>query len=238
MAKIVFDSRQFDKLHDHLQTFNKKAIPFAMREGINRTAFRARKVWQKEIAISFQLRGNKWTAKGAVQVDKARGSNVRSMEAVLGHVEPYMKDQEEGAIQRTTGKHGKTIATSAAAGQRGARPRTRLVTRRRRISAINLSSPRIRGTSNKKQRVAMGIRMAKASGKKFVFLNISPKNKGIYELRGKRPKLRKIWEMSHTTIRIKREPTLEPTVKQANRFGPRIFTVALAKQVKRAGLFR
>ena len=237
MARIKFDPREFERLKDHLDIFAKRAVPFAMRDGINRSAFAGRKVWQQEIRESFTLRGNKWTAKGALQVERARGSNLRTMEAVLGSVAPYMADQEFGTTLRTRGKHGKAIPTSAAAGQKGARPRTRLVSRKRRMSAITLTSPNLKRFKGKRQKIAVAVRMAKASGKSFIFLKISARNAGIYQLIGKRPKMRRIWDMSHPSVDIKPEPTLGPTIKKMDRIAPPIFLGAIKQQIKRAGLF-
>ena len=232
------DTREYDRLVNHLETFSKRSVPFAMRDGINRSAFAARKIWQQKIRETFVLRGNKFTAKGAIQVEKARGIKVNRMEAVLGSIADYQRDQEDGVTLRTRGKHGKAIPTSAAAGQKGARPRTRLVSRRNKLTAITLTSSKFRQFKSKRQRIAVAVRMAKAKGQNFIFLKVSSTNAGIYRLIGKRPKMRRIWDMSHSSVRIKPQPTLEPTVKRMQRVAPPIFLGAVKQQVKRAGLFR
>lgn len=96
-----------------LQTVSKRSVPFAARATLNTLASRGREIWQAEMASSLTIR-NRFTQRQA-RVEKARTLNVDRMEAVLGHLEPYMANLEHGKPERAA-KRWRPIPTEVAAG--------------------------------------------------------------------------------------------------------------------------
>lgn len=226
--RITVDLSAANKLRKDLEKFAKRALPYAARSAVNELAFESRKQWLREIEGSMVLR-NRWTA-GSIRVEKAKGRTIGTIEARLGSVSPYMLAQEEGRSSQLGGKTA--IPTSAAAGQMGARPRTRLVRAPNRMQAISLAR-RARGASSPKQRNAIAIRQAQAQGRRFAFLQ-TPKGKGLFKLVGgkRKPKLQMVWALGRSS-RVPRNPTLARTVLRAVEMGPAIYHRALLAQLKR-----
>lgn len=230
--RIKADFRGLEELDRDLKLMRKRAIPHAIRDGLNNTAFEARKTWQDEIHRTFTTR-NRFT-ENSVRVEKARGIDIRNMQAVVGSVAPYMHDAEFGVTESKKGKHGSPIPTSVASGEGRGTSRKRPVRRPNQHRNIDLKPTR-RGSRH--QRNAGAIQNAKAKGFKHVFLDLG-RRKGIFRLSGgkRRTKLDMIWDLSHSTVRIKPHPTLQPTVKTVEGFAPGIHRRALIKQFQRANL--
>lgn len=231
----MFDSRvdmsDIKDLHGDLERFKRSAVPFATRRALTASAFETRSEWQRTMEREFTLR-NQFT-KRSVRVDKARGLDVRTMEAAVGSIAPYLFDQEYGTVERSQGKHGKPIPTAVAAGQAmGARPRTRPVRRPHWLPNIRLSQ-RSRTAATRRQKNAMSIRRARDSGRKFVFLELDDK-KGIFKIMGgRRMRMRMIWDMSEPAVRVPASPTLQPALKSVEGKLLDIHYDALLEQLRR-----
>ncbi len=233
---LKVDLRDWKNLEAELTTFKLKALPFAIRDSLNAQAFLARKVWQARIKRKLTLR-NKWTLSG-VRVEKTgKTLSVRTMQSKVGHLEPYMREQEYGTTHQSKGKHGVPIASSYAAGQAmGTQPRKRLVRRPNKIGSIRLTNrPK---HSKRYVRNIIAARRAARSGSKYVYLNLS-KSKGLFKVIGgrKRPKLRMVADLSRKSVKVPPHPTLGPSVKIVRRSADSIYRVALLKQVRRHRLF-
>ena len=235
---IDLDTREIDELEDSLKTFKMKAFPRATKETLNGVAFKARELAQENIRRSMTLR-NKWTEK-SIQVEMTRTLNVDRQESEMGSIEDYMRKQEEGDIETSKGKHGVTIPTGWSAGQKGMRPRTRLVKRANRLQNITLSKKFL--PQKKSRRVPIIIAQAVSTGKRFVFLHLG-KRKGIFKVVGgkkgntKRAKIWMVHDLSHRSIRIPRNPWIEKAATGAAKNLDRIYKAALIRQLQKHRIF-
>lgn len=186
------------------------SVKYAQRDYVNSMAFEARKRWIGEMQSAFVLRNN-WTAR-SVQVDKAKVSSSSAVvTAKTGSVAHYMADQEYGGQKTKGGKHGVAIPTTTAAGQGlKARPRTKQVSARNKMTSIRLAA---RITGDRRQRNAAAIRMAAKSASKVAYLDLDTR-RGLFKIMGssKRPKIRMLWDLSRTSVEIPRKPTLGPAI--------------------------
>lgn len=221
------DLREIENLAKDLDRFARKAVPHATRDALNASAFEGRRRWIEEQKRVFTTR-NTWTTR-QVRVEKARGVNIRTMDAILGSTAHFMDEREFGETKQRKGKHGVPIPTTHA---RGGSPK-RLVRRPNRMPNIRLSKKSTGGGSAKKQR-AIAIRQAFKKGNKYTFLE-DGRRKGIVRLMGsrKRVKFRTVWDLSKPSVRVKPMPTLGPALQRLEpALGP-IWAQALIQQAKR-----
>ncbi len=232
--KIKVDVRGTKQAVDDLNKLSRKALPHAHRDSINHVAFAARTMWIERVQKTFTLR-NTYT-KRSIVVDKARGTNIRLMRAVLGSRADYMGDREDGQTKRKRGKHGVAVPTAAAAGQTG-RSRTRLIRAAFALKAIRLGRG-ARGTD--RQRNAVAIRQAITSGRRVAFLRIGNRRslvRVLGSLKRRKHKFRTLYDLSRARIRIKPAPTLKPVVKEARKIAPFVYLRMIHEQIARNRLF-
>lgn len=226
--EIRFFSPDLIDLRNKLYSFAARGVPHAARNALNRSAFRAREQWQREIFFSLTLR-NRWTER-SIQVNRAGGLNIAAMEAKVGSTADYMRTQEEGGVERKKHKVGVPIPTPISSGERG-NPRRRLVRPMHRLPNIQLR-PRIGATQ--KQRNAIAIEGARRAGKKHVFLELERK-KGIFRLSGgkRRTKIELVHDLSRTSVRIPATHTLQDALRNVQRHLPDIAVRAMVEQLER-----
>lgn len=223
-----------DEARRDLQTFASKAVPYAARNALNTIAFEARGEWQRQIKGSFTLR-NRFTER-SILVTKAQGRDVSRMASFVGSVAPYMGDQESGATVR--GKSGlKGIPAPAAAGQQPGGKRTRLVRAANRLGAINVAHPRL--TGSRQQRNAIALAVARRKGQKVALLERPKGGKGLFRLMGgkRRIRTRLLWDFSKRSVRVKSEPTLQRTLSAVSRKVPHILLASTLEQLRRNRIF-
>lgn len=223
---VEVDTRDFDRLKHDLEVTAKRAVPHAARNAVNRCAFEARAGWVAETRSTFVQR-NTFTER-SLQVDKARGTDMASMAATVGSTADYMARREDGELKGP--KHGKHVAIPTVSGARGGAI-TSPIRKPNRLSAIRLA-PRPGSTS--KQRNAIAIRMARAKGQRFAFLE-TPRGGGIVRVLGGKRKgpVRMVWDLSRGAVRIKPMPSLQRTL---TKLGPRFVAIhegAILEQLKR-----
>lgn len=223
--------KRLAKLQDDLTTFAKRAVPIAVRNSLNTTAFEARRVWVGELKQRMVLR-NTWTER-SLRVEKAAGYDLDSMESKVGSILPYVATREQGGTEAKKGKHGVALPTSSAAGQ-GMKtwPRTRQVQRRHWMSSIRLAD---RPGAGRKQRNAIAIaRAIKNKSKDVVFLDLG-RRQGLFRVTGTRRglKVRMIWDLSKSSVRTAPIPTLAPALEALRPRLPAIHEKALLEQLKR-----
>lgn len=229
---IVFNDRDLVRAERKLRDVSKKAFPHGIRNGLNQTAFEARKEWQGQLGKSMVLR-NKYTER-SVLVDKASGTNVDSMRSVVGSVLDYMETQEKGGSEAKKGKHGVTIPTSVSSGEgRGAKPRRKMVRGPNKLRAIQLGNNYRSG--NRKQRNIVAVKMAKAHGRKYVFLELQ-RRKGLFRVSGgkRRTKIDMVWDLTNPSVSIPKNPTMDPAIEQLRPRMPGFFVEAMEAQLKRS----
>ena len=107
------------------------------------------------------------------------------MVSTVGSIAPYMLKQEEGATEKSSGKHGLRIPTGAAAGQTQLFPRRGVVRKTFRRGRIRLANKqgRIKAGRNPRRFILMSIRVAALRGQSpFVFLPFRSRQAGIYKI--------------------------------------------------------
>jgi hypothetical protein len=229
--RFNFDDRDFIRARNALFKYRKKGVPHAARNGLNASAFEARKEWIKQVQGSMVLR-NTWTTR-SIRVTKARGTDMRRLEARVGSLAAYMRTQEDGGTLRPKKGIGLPIPTPVASREaRGTKPRKRVVPRPNRMSSIQLANrARAKG---RRQSNAATIREALASGRKFVFLDLE-KRRGIFRIAGgkREPRFDLVWDLTRPSARIAKNPTLGPTTRAVLPSLPRLHTRALLDQLTR-----
>lgn len=226
MIDVKIDAKKAVK---DLRKFREKAIPYAVRNALNRGAFHARTEWQQEVRRAFTLR-NAFTER-SIRVDRATGKNVAGMVAVVGSVAPYMDEQEHGATERGRSKH-KPIPGPVAAGLQPGGKRTKMVRAGNKLSALHASRPV--GASSK-QRNAVALAMARRKGERVVLLDRPNGGKGLFRLMGGKKKVqtRLLWDLSRGSVKVKPTPTLGRTLA---RIQPRLAEIhrdAFVEQLRR-----
>lgn len=232
---IEINSDQIQQYESDLKTFAKKAYPFATKATINRAAFTGRDIAQSMVKGKM-IERNKFTRQ-SIQVDTARTLVVSRQFALLGSTADYMKTQEFGGTLQAEGKEGRPIATAAASGE-SSLPRKRLPRRPNKMRNIQLNRGSRAGANRKAKNKAAIMQAAAGKGSRFVFLDMGRRS-GIYRVLGgkRKPRLRKIWDMSRRTVRVPARPWLKPATDKAARELPRYYRDALLFQLKRQDLF-
>jgi hypothetical protein len=226
--------RGLDELQRELEQLSKRSIPYAARETLNGLAFAGRQIWQRQMAEQLTLR-NAFTARRAL-VERASGTRIESMQAVLGHTEDYMRRLEFGIGERAR-RGGLAIPTEAAAGQaKGSLPSGRK--RPVRPSLIIRQLGKIKRQSQsmpRKARNARAVRDALANGTRLAYLELD-RRRGIYKVMGgrKRPQIRKLYDLSRRAVPLPRIPTLQQTLDLALLQGPTLGLAAVQRQLDRA----
>ncbi len=225
------EMKGLDKAVTDLQTFAAKSIPGAARSAANTMAFFARNYWVGNISKAMVLR-NTYTLR-SVRVVKATGATVASIQSKVGSVAKYMAVQEDGASTQLGGKH--SIPTGAAAGQPGARPRTKVVRGRFTVAAIRLAARGKQGSRARRNAISMSI--AARKGVKFVYLE-GANGKGLFRVGGgkRNPKLSMLWDTSKGSPKVPKNPTLQPAVERVTAQGVNVYHAALIYEARRSKL--
>lgn len=231
------DSGEIRALEADLGRLNRRGIPFAVKNTLDRGAFAARGHAQANIRNGMTNR-NKFTER-SVRVAKATGLQVNRMASRVGSIADYMETQEFGGVKKPNGGEGVPIATNYAAGQgRGQAPRTRLPRKRNSMAAIQLRRGRIKA-ANRRQRNLIAVKEAAKTGHPFVWLDLGRK-KGLFRVTGseRRPKVNMVYDMSERTVVIPANPWLRPAVDRARPEMPGFYAESLLFQLKRLATYR
>lgn len=229
---IDVNTKEIHGLERKLRAIADKAIPFATKSAINGAAFKARTAMQEQIRKKMVTR-NKFTER-SVRVELTKTLDISRQRASVGSVAPYMEAQEFGGTERKKGKHGVPIPTSTASGEsRGVRPRRKVVRRPNQMQSLKLRK-RGRGGKSRKQANFLAVRGAIKSGDRNVFLDLR-RGKGIYRIKGGKRKasLHLLYDLSRSSVRIPKTPTLAPAVLVAQGALPLLYTKALRFQLDR-----
>lgn len=239
---LVVESKDVEKYYRALKELDGgRSLPFAARDSLNDSAFIARRVWAREGRKTMTVR-NQWTFKGRHHaVNKARAKrDIAGMKSVVGNRLQYMAMQETGFVKQRP--EGLQIPTKKS---RIAEDKRRIVSRSYWRSKIGKSiGPRYDvnhpkfsqvGPKSRQARYIKGtVRAAKARGKRFVYLEFSDRNKGIYDI-GTTPgskKLKLVWDMKAKSTRTKANPMLKRTLRTLEYHFPIIHRANLEKQIK------
>lgn len=229
--EIDFEMRDLQRWNDALEQFARRGIPFVARNTLNSAAFAGRKIWTEVVMPRELTLRNKWTVQ-KTWVEKARGRDVRRMEAKLGSLADYMAIQESGGTEAKTGAHGVPIPTSVASGEgRGKQNRRKVVRKPNRLHRIDLGN-RPRPGMTQTQRNVVAVKIAIKTKRRYVFLDLG-KRKGIYRVRGgRRPRIDLIWDLTHPSVRIPPSATLQKTLRLLAPQIPELAKRAMLQQLR------
>ncbi len=229
------DTRDIIRFERDLKLFKARALPFATKSTLNSAAFDAQRESRAKLRSEMTLR-NKFT-KQSVQVEQARTLNIDRQESTVGATVDYLERQEFGGTRTKRGSEGTPIPTSFSAGQGMRRqPRTRLPVDANRLANIQLKRRKRRGS--RKQQNLIAIKEAASSGRKHVFLELQ-RTKGIFLVQSgkKRPRIRMVYDLTRSSVRIPRNPWLKPSVDITQRRMPAMYAKALRFQLQRLKIF-
>lgn len=221
------NDQDIKKMEKRLQRMSASAIPFATKATLNSMAFGARKEAQNIIQQRMTLR-NKFTV-SSVRVDQARGTSIPAQKSVVGSIAPYMDEQEFGGTKNRKSGKSVGIPTGFSAGQRGARPRTRLPRAAYKMATIQLRRGGRRG-ANAKQRNAIAIATSLGS---FAFLDLG-RRKGIFKI-DKKGNPTMVHDLSRKSVRIPQLKWMKPAVDHVVGKRGEFYTKALQFQLDRLG---
>jgi hypothetical protein len=217
-----------NEMQAQLEKLSKRGVAAAARETLTQMAWTGRTIWQGRLEESNTLR-NTFTAR-RVLVVPARGSNMRDMSATLGHGSQYVADLEHGTDETATGKAVGIPELAARGGDK-----KQLVSRANKLTTIGRLPTQRKGQTYK-ARNAFALRAAAKVGKKLVVLE-GPKSRGIFRFMGRKTlKVRKLWDISHKTVKRPKRPTLQRTLGDVLQRGPGIAEKAMAKQLALLGI--
>jgi len=118
-----------------------------------------------------------------------------------------------------------------------ARPRKRVVPRAKRRGSIRLFRTRIKASSRKQHVVATVRAAAGQRGNTFVYLpRLGKMTAGIYRIAGskKTPKIRLIYDLSRTSVRIPKTPGLRVSVNRVEKRMPLFYKEAFERRLKKS----
>ena len=230
--KLEANLDDLDELLHKLEKVRRRAVPFAVRDSLNASAFLAKREWTVQLHKRLTVR-NTWTAKG-IKTENARGLQVARMVSVVGSTREYASKLEEGGT--VSDPRGVPIHTSVASGEgRGARPRKKAVRPGNRLNKIR----RYKGTHGTQgQKNAEAVRLAMRSGgrTKVAYMELGTK-KGLYKVSGSKrnPKIDLLIDVSRTQVRVGPHPTLKPTIASVSPKLRTIHALAIIRQLRRQG---
>lgn len=223
---FTIDNRETLKLERKLDRVAEKAIPFAIRGTLTKTAQNAARGGKANIERQM-IERNRFT-KGSVRANFARGFDIDRMKSEAGSLQEYLATQEFGGTKKKP-----ILPTTSASGEgRTSRPRKRLPRPSLRMQRINLAKRGVGKSGTDRQRIASGIREAKARGEKFIFIG-SAKRKAIYRI--DKNKLTMLYNLDRKDARIPKNAWLEPAADKARRGIPLVYRGQLRAQLRRQG---
>ena len=225
--------KDLDKFHKELKSFGKREFAVINGMALNRTAVEVRKEYVNMAKRRFVMR-NRWTER-SIRFEKVKGFTNQFSE--VGSIMDYMEDQEFGATKTKTGKRGVAIPTSSASNEpRGARPRRRTVIPSRKRTRIKLHRTRIKA-KNRKQHVVATVKAAiEKRGNAFVYLpRLGKLGAGVYLVYGskKNPKINLIYDLSRSSVKVPKRPTLKPAVANIQPRMPAFYRKAFEIRIKK-----
>lgn len=241
---ITIDTRSIADLTRDLTSLSKRAVPFATRNFVNDAAFSVSREAKTVVKERMTLR-NRWTL-SSIRVDRAKRPGDHAM---VGSIEQYMRDQEFGTTKTKRGKEGVRITTGWAAGQEGAKPRTKLARKPNAIRNVKLKNRKASG-GTRRQRNFLAVKQAVETKQRYVFMDLG-RRKGIFKVLGGRKKknrldghrisgarIKMVHDLTRSSVRIPPTPWLGPSVDAVTPKFREMYAKRLIEQINRARLFR
>jgi len=242
MLTIKMDKAPLEYLENELDKFGKHTMPYAIRDTLNTMAYETSRVAKKNADRLFVMR-NTFTAR-SIQFERAKSLDMRRMESAAGSLQTYMREQEEGFTRCKSGKHGVPVPTSYAAGQQGARPRTKPVRRANWMARLKVARAR-RRAQTRGQDIVLAVQTAVATGQRVVFLPL--RHPGLYRVLGGRrtergwpkgAKLKMLYSLEDSTITTEPRRWLEPAAKLVISKREEYYRKAVLRQIEINRQFR
>jgi hypothetical protein len=217
MFRINLDKAPIEALENELDKFGERTFPHAVRDTLNITAFEASFEAKKFANHIFTMR-NQYTTR-SIRYERARGSSVNQMSSAVGSVQDYMREQEEGFTRTTRGKHGLAVPTGYAAGQDGARTRTKPIRRSNWLQRLKIARSK-RGAASVRQEIVQAAQEAVSTGRRTVWLPL--RHPGLYRIVGGRrgtrgwprgANLKMLYSTEDRTLRTESHQWMEPSVR-------------------------
>jgi len=236
---IKIDDSDLRRLEKDLHKLSHRALPHAIRGTHRAKGFATMNEARSKIDKEFILR-NAWT-KRSVQVEMGKD------QTTVGSIADYMEDQEFGGSKKKRGKVGVAIPTSFASGASlKAQPRMKKPRRKNMLKNITFSKAR-RKTGGKGAEILGLIRAAVETGQRTFYWDTGRQQKGIFRVLGGRllksgrvkgAKLRMVYDLSETSVRIPRSPWLLPSTNKVQKRTEEIYAEQLERQIKINQLFK
>ena len=229
---IRVDLIEVKEFENKLKDMRLKSFPFATKGAINGYAFATQKIARQTISENM-IERNKFT-KQSIRVIHTRTLKMSAQESEVGSIATYMADQEFGATKgKGRNKHGVRLTTSYAAGQDGAKPRTKLARGSNDIRKISLNKGKIKAKT-RRQKNLVAVRNAAKTNQRYVFIDTGRK-KAIYRVIGgkKNPRVKMVHDLTRQSVEIKKNPWLFPSVRKVQPMMESIYKRELQRQIDR-----
>jgi hypothetical protein len=247
---IKLDTYPLEQYENDLDKFGKQGMPYAIRGTLNTAAYKASDLSKKKVGQLFTIRNT--FVQRSIRFQKTFSRRIEDMESAAGSTEDFMRKQTEGFTEHTRGKHGVPLPTSAAAGQEGAKPRTRVIRRSNWINRLKVAKRIREKYKNTKQAVIRRVQDAVESGDRTIFLGVRGKasnkyKKGFYRVLGGRrvkrgwptgARLRMLYSMEHTTLYTRARDWLGPPTRFVTAHLGDYYRDALIRQIEKQRAFR
>jgi hypothetical protein len=242
MFTIEFDKRPLEQLENDLDKLGERALPYSVRDTLNTAAYKTSELAKKNARRIFTMR-NQFTTR-SIQFEKTFARRIDDMESAAGSLQEYMREQAEGFTRHKKGKHGVPIPTSAAAGQEGARPRTKVIRRTNWINKLRVARAR-RRARDRGQEIVLAVREAVETKQRVVFLRL--RNPGLYRVLGGRKvkrgwptgaRLQMLYSLEKSSTRTRERDWLGPPSRLVGAKIGDYYREALIRQIERQRLFR
>lgn len=210
------------KLLEFLQTKAKKSIAYAVRNGLNNAAYASMLSWRANIKSEF-INRNQYTVQRTLYT-KVNSNTPGKMVSVVGSAAwrqtpsgklvGYMAEQEDGAILRPTGKHGKSVAVPFSAGgsETDGGHRKKMVRSRYKITTLAIN-PKVKAAAARVKnpsranavRIVLTRKLAAKGGDPAAYLGREGgKRAGIYKIwRQKSRGVTMVWNLDRPFARIR-----------------------------------
>jgi len=234
---VKVDLREVESLEGLLDSLGKRGVARAIRGSVNAAAFSTRKVAVDSFDQKFILRAARFV-KGSVRVDKSTSLDEGNQSSEVGSIQGFMKKTEFGFISKPTLLNSSSVPTGSAAGQPGAKVRTRKVrTSMRRSTLKKLRQARsiLPGATKKRRQAAIFNAVSKRKIGRFFVLPVS---RGRVLLRAKGGLSRKgrlnvstIYWLPTVPMVTPPVPWLAPAISVVAPRLPKIFAREMQKQL-------
>ena len=228
---IKVDMREIVELEKDLGVFARKAMPFATRQTLTGTAFKAREHAQNEIQSRFQIRSRTYLPK-SVAVTQARGLDVSRQFAAVGSIRDVGLKLESGETQDRA-----SVPTPYSSGEsRGARPRKRAVRRPNRWNRVRPA--RQRGSGPQARIRTIKAAASRPASQRFAVIDTRRGRALVKLVGGKRnSRVEVVQGLPTSPVRTPAQPWLKPAVLKAQKDSPAIYLKAMQYQARRHRLF-